>query len=155
MLPNSQVTLVDNSGLKVKYLKSITEKLQLNNIKVICENSEKLAFDVNYREKFDVVTVRALGKLPVICELCIPFLKKGGKFLAYKSLNLDEEIAVSNEILNKTGGKIQNIFEYRIEETYTRKILNIEKIKTTPNIYPRNKKTIKQEFEKQKDKQNG
>ena len=98
---------------------------------------------------------RALGKLPVICELCIPFLKKGGKFLAYKSLNLDEEIAVSNEILNKTGGKIQNIFEYRIEETYTRKILNIEKIKTTPNIYPRNKKTIKQEFEKQKDKQNG
>ncbi len=148
MLPEVKFTLVDNSGLKIKYLKNIVENMQLNNVRAICENCEKLAFDKNYREKFDIVTVRALGKLPVICELCIPFLKKGGIFLAYKSLNLDEEIEISKEVIRDTGGKIQNIFEYKIEEDYTRKILNIEKINSTPSIYPRNRKTIKQLYEK-------
>ena len=150
MLPETKITLVDNSGLKVKYLKNIVEKMQLNNVKIVCENCEKLAHDTNFREKFDIVTVRALGKLPVICELCIPFLRNGGSFLAYKSLNLDEEIEISKEIIKDMGGKIQDIFEYRIEEDYTRKILNIEKIKSTPNIYPRNRKKIKQLYEKEK-----
>ena len=151
MLPDTHFTLVDNSGLKIKYLKSITEEMKLDNTKIICENCEKLAHDKNFREKFDIVTVRALGKLPLICELCIPFLKIGGNFLAYKSLNLDEEIKLAKETIKIAGGEIEDIFEYKIEEDYTRNILNIKKVKKSPDIYPRNKKNIKQELEKKKE----
>lgn len=152
MFPDTQFTLVDNSALKTKYLKNLCEEMNFKNITILCNNCEKLAHNNNYRENFDVVTVRALGKLPVICELSLPFLENGGNFLAYKSLNLDEEIKLSQKIIEAAGGEISGIFEYKLEENYTRKILNIKKIKKTPLLYPRNKKLIKQKLE---DKKNG
>lgn len=130
-----EFTLVESVNKKCIFLKEITKKLNLN-AKVINTRCEELAKNSEFREKFDVVTARAVAKLNTLSEYCIPFLKKGGKFVAYKG-ELDE-LSESLNAINVLGGKFISKEEYSLPlEKGNRKIYVIEKVKETPLKYPR------------------
>ena len=145
ILNNSKVFAVDSTNKKVSFLNNTAQELGLINFTAINGRAEQLAFDNTFREQFDVVTARAVGNLSLICELCIPFLKKGGKFIAYKSSKVEEEINNAISAIEILGGKITEIYEYNLEldENFNRNLVIIEKIKPTPIEYPRKYSTIK------------
>lgn len=135
-------TLLDSLNKRVTFLNNTINALTLTNIKAIHGRAEDFSKNVNYREKFDIVTARAVANLKVLSEYCLPFIKIGGQFIAYKSANCDEEIKDAEEIISLLGGKINEIVDYKIGDN-SRKLIIIEKIKSTPNKYPRNLKQIK------------
>ena len=129
-------TLVESTGKKCEYLKEVVKKLNLN-AEVINARAEDLGKDIKYREKYDFVTARAVAKLNTLCEYCIPFIKKGGYFIAYKGDNKEELLESKNAI------KILGASLYK-EENYLlpfgageRNIYVIKKETETPIKYPR------------------
>lgn len=146
MHPKIEVTLLDSNNKKLKFLELLSEKINVKNIKTVHERAEDY---VNLeRQKFDVVTSRAVSDLEILSELSIPFLKIGGYFIPLKG-KIDDELNRSKEIIKILGGNIKNIFNYElIKENSTRNIILIEKVSDTPNKYPRNYSQIKRIVEK-------
>ena len=138
---NLDITMVEATGKKCEYLSYLIEKLQLKNIKVINKRAEELAFCKEYREKFDYVTARAVAQLNILCEYCIPFIKIGGKFIAYKSCN-DTELEDAKKSINVLGGKLVDTVDKNVEN-FLRRAVIIEKIKNTDKIYPRSNGKIR------------
>lgn len=129
-------TLIESTGKKCEYLKSAVQKLDLNCEKVLNVRAEDGARDFNLREKFDIVTARAVAKLNTLSEYCLPFVKKGGVFIAYKSDK--EDISEAENAIKILGGKIDEIFEYELPENLgKRRAVIIKKISATPLKYPR------------------
>lgn len=130
-------TLVESTGKKCLFLKEAVKELKLENVQVINSRAEDLAKDNKYREKFDHVTARAVARLNSLCEYCIPFIKKGGTFIALKG-NAEEEIEEAKNAVEILGGKYKSIKEYNLPlEDAKRTLIEIEKIKNTPPSYPR------------------
>lgn len=146
MHPKIEVTLLDSNNKKLKFLELLAEKINVKNIKIVHERAEE--YVNRERQKFDVVTSRAVSDLEILSELSIPFLKIGGYFIPLKG-KIDDELNRSKEIIKNLGGNIKNIFNYElIKENSTRNIILIEKISDTPNKYPRNYSQIKRIVEK-------
>lgn len=146
MHPEIEVTLLDSNNKKLKFLELLAEKINVKNIKIVHERAEE--YVNRERQKFDVVTSRAVSDLEILSELSIPFLKIGGYFIPLKG-KIDDELNRSKEIIKNLGGNIKNIFNYElIKENSTRNIILIEKISDTPNKYPRNYSQIKRIVEK-------
>lgn len=146
MHPGIEVTLLDSNNKKLKFLELLAEKINVKNIKIVHERAED--YVNRERQKFDVVTSRAVSDLEILSELSIPFLKIGGYFIPLKG-KIDDELNRSKEIIKLLGGNIKNIFNYElIKENSTRNIILIEKVSDTPNKYPRNYSQIKRIVEK-------
>ncbi len=142
LFPNLHVTLMDSLDKRVKFLNEVIISLELTGICAIHERAEKGAHSEKYRENFDFSVARAVASLPVLCEYCIPFIKTGGYFIAYKSEKADEEIEVSNNALEKLGGKILKKVSFSlIDSDLQRTLIQIEKEKDTPEVYPRKEGT--------------
>lgn len=139
--PNLKITLLDSLQKRVNYLNEIIKDLNLKDIEAIHTRAEDYA--KQNREKFDVVTARAVANLKILSELCIPMVKVSGSFIAMKA-NIEEEIENSTEILKKLDSKIEKIetFYLPIEQSI-RNIVLIKKINKTNNIYPRRIEKIK------------
>ena len=139
--PNLKITLLDSLQKRVNYLNEIIKELDLKNIEAIHTRAEDYA--KQNREKFDIVTARAVANLKILSELCIPMVKVNGLFIAMKA-NIEEEIENSTEILKKLDSKIEKIetFYLPIEQSI-RNIVLIKKINKTNNIYPRRIEKIK------------
>ena len=139
--PNLKITLLDSLQKRVNYLNEIIKELDLKNIEAIHTRAEDYA--KQNREKFDIVTARAVANLKILSELCIPMVKVNGLFIAMKA-NIEEEIENSTEILKKLDSKIEKIetFYLPIEQSI-RNIILIKKINKTNNIYPRRIEKIK------------
>lgn len=129
-------TLVESTGKKCEFLKTAVKELELKNVTVINERAEILARDPVYREKFDVCCARAVARLNTLSEYCIPFIKKGGKFIAYKA-DADEELKEASTAVFRLGGNISEICRYRLPNYGVRTLICIEKIKPTSTRYPR------------------
>lgn len=134
--PSLDITLVDSVNKKVTFLNEVIDKLNLKNIRAIHSRIEDLAHQINYRESFDFVLARAVAKLNTLCEYALPFLKQNGKFLAYKSEDIEQEIQLSKNAINTLGGKIEKIVDCDFENM-VRKILVINKLSATSSTYPR------------------
>lgn len=146
MHPEIEVTLLDSNNKKLKFLELLAEKINVKNIKIVHERAED--YVNRERQKFDVVTSRAVSDLEILSELSIPFLKIGGYFIPLKG-KIDDELNRSKKIIKNLGGNIKNIFNYElIKENSTRNIILIEKVSDTPNKYPRNYSQIKRIVEK-------
>lgn len=146
MHPEVEVTLLDSNNKKLKFLELLAEKINVKNIKIVHERAED--YVNRERQKFNVVTSRAVSDLEILSELSIPFLKIGGYFIPLKG-KIDDELNRSKEIIKLLGGNIKNIFNYElIKENSTRNIILIEKVSETPNKYPRNYSQIKRIVEK-------
>lgn len=135
-------TLLDSLNKRINFLNNTIQTLNLKNIEAMHGRAEDFAKINDYREKFDITTARAVANLKVLSEYCLPFVKVGGQFIAYKSGNCEEEINEAKQIICELGGKISKVIDYNIVEN-SRKLVIIEKIKETPKKYPRPTKQIK------------
>lgn len=135
-------TLLDSLNKRINFLNNTIQTLNLKNIEAMHGRAEDFAKLSDYREKFDITTARAVANLKVLSEYCLPFVKVGGQFIAYKSGNCEEEINEAKQIIFELGGKISKIIDYNIGEN-SRKLVIIEKTKETPKKYPRPIKQIK------------
>lgn len=133
-----KITLVDSLNKRINFLKELIESLKLKNIQAIHSRAEELARNKEYREKFDIIVSRAVAPLNVLVEYTLPFLKISGKLIAMKGSNAQEEIQQGKKAINVLGGKIEQIEKITLPDTdIQRNIIIIQKIKNTPNTYPR------------------
>ncbi|MBP3370795.1 MAG: 16S rRNA (guanine(527)-N(7))-methyltransferase RsmG, partial [Clostridia bacterium] len=97
--PDVKILGLDSTSKRIEYVKGTASKLGLSNVSAISGRAEELGRDAEFREKFDVATARAVAALPILCEICIPFVKLGGKFVAMKaSHGVEESISAANAI---------------------------------------------------------
>ena len=132
-------TLIESVGKKCNFLNLVKNTFNFENFEVKNARCEDLAKDNIYRENFDFSIARAVANLSTLCEYMLPFVKVGGKMIAYKSVN-DEEIENAKNAIDILGGKISEIIKYSLPENMgERYLVIIEKIKNTPQKYPRGK----------------
>lgn len=135
---NYKITLLDSLKKRIDFLSQVTKALDLSDVNLIHERAEDYGQNKEIRECYDICVSRAVAPLNVLSEYCIPFVKVGGYFAAYKSDNISQEISNSDNAIKKLGGKIKEIKEISIPATdIIRKIVIIEKIEPTNTRYPR------------------
>jgi 16S rRNA (guanine527-N7)-methyltransferase len=134
-----KVTIIDSLNKRINFLTELTKKLNLNNVNLIHGRAE----DLNQKNFYDLVTSRAVARLNVLVELTLPFVKKGGYFIAYKAINYQEELNESLSGISILGGKLDKVVEYQISQDEKRVLIFIKKIKETKDIYPRHFSKIK------------
>ena len=127
--------LLEATGKKCEFLNDVVKELGLKNVTVINGRAEDLAKDIKFREKFDYCVSRAVARLNVLCEYCMPLVKKGGIFLSYKG-EAEEEISEAASAIEILGGKITEEKKFSLEGA-KRELIVIEKIKSTDLKYPR------------------
>ncbi len=130
-------TLVDSVNKKVDFLNLVVDKLNLKGVKALHERCENLGQKKDFRETYDVCVARAVADLSVLCEYCLPFVKVGGFFIAYKSENVEDELKKAENAIKTLGAKIKEIHYYNLSEDRKNCLIIIEKIGRTPNQYPR------------------
>lgn len=139
LLPNVQFTLMDSLNKRITFLKEVVKKCGLKNVECIHSRAEELAKDGEYRENYDVCVSRAVANLSVLLEYCIPFIKKGGKFISYKSISSEEELTDSKNAQNKLCCKLKENISFELPDTdIKRNFLIFEKFDHTADKYPRN-----------------
>ncbi len=141
--PNLDVTVVDSLGKRITFLNDVIEQLGLTNIKALHQRAEDHAKD--NRESYDIVTARAVARLSVLSELCLPLVKIGGYFTPLKA-ELNDELYNASDSINELGGTLEKKIEFLLPiENSTRTILKIKKIKKTELKYPRSFGIIKKD----------
>ena len=136
-------TLMEATEKKCEFLSVVVKELGLKKVRIINGRAEELGNDKNYREKYDYCIARAVARLNVLSEYCMPFVKVDGKFVAYKG-NAAEETEEAKPAIALLGGKITNVYEFSLpNEEGKRNIIEVEKVKNTPSLYPRANGKIK------------
>ncbi len=136
--PHIQVTIVDSLNKRISFLNHLATILKLENVHFVHDRAETFGVNPNYREAYDVVTARAVARMSVLSELCLPLVKVGGHFLAMKALNAKDELEKGQKAISTLGGKVEDIFTFTLPiEESERNILVIKKEKQTPKKYPR------------------
>lgn len=135
---NYKVTLLDSLRKRIDFLSEVAKSLELKDVNLIHGRAEDFGQNEIYREKFDICVSRAVAPLNVLSEYCLPFVKVGGYFAAYKSESISEEIMQSESAINKLGGRVKEVKEIGLPNTeIVRKIVIIEKYESTNKKYPR------------------
>lgn len=130
-------TLVESTGKKCTFLNRVVDNLELKSVQVENIRAEDGARDKKMREKFDFACARAVARLNTLCEYCLPYVKVGGKFIAYKGA-CDDEVKEAANAIKILGGEVEKILKYELPEGYgSRSLIVIKKIKNTPSAYPR------------------
>lgn len=140
LCPSLKVTLLDSLRKRVDFLNESTEKLHLTDIKAVHGRAEDLGKDSLYREQYDFAVSRAVAKMTVLSEICLPFVKPGGIFAAYKTADSADEVETASEAIRILGGDSDHIdtFSYPIEGfDVERELFLIKKKNSTPEKYPR------------------
>lgn len=127
---------MDSLNKRVNFLNEVAKKNNLE-IKTLHSRAEDAGRKKDEREKYDTALSRAVARLNVLCEYCIPFLKIGGIFIAMKGPDLSEELDEAKSAIKLLGGEIISVNEFNLDVAGKRTIVVIKKIKTTPNAYPR------------------
>lgn len=136
--PHIKVTLLDSLNKRIKFLNQIADELDLEDVITLHGRAEDYAKKEEYREKFDLCASRAVANLSTLSEYCLPFIKKGGCFISYKSADSENEIQKSEKALTILGGKIKKIDKFMLPGSdMGRALVMIEKVKSTPWKYPR------------------
>ena len=138
--PDVNVYALDSTLKKLKYIEETANLLELDNIKIVSGRAEELGKTVNYRERFDIVTARAVASLNVLTELCVPFVKLGGSFISMKGSAAESEIlSAKSGIIQLGGTKFEDItFNLSYNNVdLQRHIVISKKIKNTPDSFPR------------------
>lgn len=136
--PSLRLTLLDSLQKRVNWLR---ETLEAMGVEADCIAARAEEYD--HRELFDIATSRAVARLNILCELCLPFVKIGGRFVAMKAAAADEELREAERAIRLLGGKVEKIAPYTIDEAQRYAIV-IRKVKPTPVQYPRRFAKIKQ-----------
>ena len=136
--PDLKVTLLDSLDKRIKFLLAVTDALKLRNVRMQHGRAEEFGVKPEWRDSFDVSGARAVAGLPVLLEYCLPYVRKGGIFLAMKGPGADGEAASSERALKILGGRIVEIRSFLLPGTdMERNLVVVEKIAPTPKGYPR------------------
>ena len=139
--PTLHVTLLDSLQKRVNWLKTILPELGVDATCIAARAEEYVA---EHREAYDVATSRAVARLNILSELCLPYVKVGGKFLALKGAMAQAEADEAKTAIEALGGRLSEIREYPVGEA-THRIVVVEKVRPTPKAYPRKFAKIKQQ----------
>ncbi len=135
--PDLQFDLFESVGKKCEFLRVATEKLFLNKMHIYNIRAEDAARVDSFRERYDYATARAVARMNTLSEYCLPFVKVGGQFIAYKGGD-NEEISEANAAYGKLGARLKEVYSYELPEGYgARRLAVVEKTKKTPEKYPR------------------
>lgn len=140
--PDLSVTALDATEKRVRYVADTAARLGISNLTAVCMRAEDGAkTGAPLRESFDFVTARAVARLPILAELCLPFVRVGGRFLAMKGSSAEVEVAEAVRAIPTLGGKLVSVKEERLASGYgteiTRATVEILKVTPTPAAYPR------------------
>ncbi len=136
--PHLHVTIVDSLNKRITFLNHLSEELGLDHMEFVHARAEEFGQNVKYREQFDVVTARAVARLSVLSELCIPLAKQGGSFVALKAAAGAEELKDAKKAISTLGAALKEEFSFLLPvEESERSLFVFDKIKQTPKKYPR------------------
>ena len=134
--PSIRLTLLDSLNKRIQFLETVCRELDLPD--VACVHARAEEFAAEHRETFDLAVSRAVAALPVLCELCLPLVKPGGKFLAMKSVESDPELQEARSAIAQLGGAVEDVTDYTIPGTeVTHRVVRIRKERPTPAGFPR------------------
>lgn len=138
LYPQIEVTIVDSLNKRITFLEELAKTLGLNGVQFIHGRAEEVAQNPKFRESYSLVLARAVARLPVLLELCLPFAKVNGTFIALKGSSGEEEIQESTKAISLLGGELQRREMLQLpNEEAKRTLIWINKIKKTPKQYPR------------------
>lgn len=133
-----KITMLDSLNKRINFLNEVTQKLSLTNMTSIHSRAEDAGQNKNYREKYDFAVSRAVANLTSLSELCLPFVKVGGYFIALKGPNVTEEILDAKNAIKLLGGQIEDVINYEIPTTDLKhNLVVIKKISAISPKYPR------------------
>lgn len=136
--PEIQLTLMDSLNKRVKFLQTVVNELGLEGVECVHARAEEGARNKKYREQFDIAVSRAVARLPILCEYCLPFVKKGGHFLALKGRAFAEEVEEASKAIKVMGGSRTEMREVHLPGLEDKRaIIIVTKTMPTPKAYPR------------------
>lgn len=136
--PSLKLTLLDGQQKRLDWLAAVCKELGLVGISFVHGRAEEESLKPTHREQYDVATARAVAPMNVLCEMCLPYVKVGGHFLAMKSVGSDEELAQASHSIQLLGGKAAGQADYPVPLTdVVHRIISVEKNGPTPTGYPR------------------
>ncbi|MBC2036752.1 16S rRNA (guanine(527)-N(7))-methyltransferase RsmG [Listeria booriae] len=136
--PHLDVTIVDSLQKRITFLDALAAELGLDRVHFHHARAEEFGQNKAFRGTFDLVTARAVARMSVLTELCLPLAKKNGFFLAMKGMQAEQELKIGAKAIATLGGKVRDYFAFSLPvEDSERNLYLIEKVKETPNKYPR------------------
>ena len=138
--PDVTVLAIDSTAKRIGYVSETAQMLGLSNVTAIAMRAEDGSKDAKLRESFDIVTARAVAEMRVLCELCLPYVRLGGKFIAMKGKNAEFELQSAKKAISLLGGRDVSVEEITLKgngETLTHPLIIINKKEKTPANYPR------------------
>ena len=136
--PHLHVTIVDSLNKRITFLNHLSEQLKLENVNFVHARAEEFGQNAKYREQFDVVTARAVARLSVLSELCVPLAKNGGYFVALKAAAGPDELKDAKKAISTLGVELKEEFAFLLPvEESERTLYVFDKVKNTPKKYPR------------------
>ena len=138
IFPSINITLFDSLQKRLTFLNGVISELGLTGIHTCHGRAEEAGHMADMREQYDLCVSRAVANLPVLSELCLPFVKVGGKFVSYKSDKGSEELSSSKHALEVLGGSVCKEDIFTLEDNdMVRNLIIIDKVKNCPKTYPR------------------
>ncbi len=136
--PKIDLVLLDSLNKRVKFLNEVINGLGLKNIIAVHGRAEDFGKKEDYRGKFDLCVSRAVAKLSILSEYCMPYVKLKGSFISYKAGNIQDELSESGKAIEALGGIVEQVESFQLPGTdMERTLIKIKKIKGTPKEYPR------------------
>ncbi|TMN22271.1 16S rRNA (guanine(527)-N(7))-methyltransferase RsmG [Lentibacillus cibarius] len=136
--PELQVTIVDSLKKRIHFLEQLATNLNLTGIAFYHDRAENFAANRTFRESFDIVMARAVAKMSVLSELCLPLAKKHGTFIAMKGASAEEEVTEAKNAFKTLGGELVTTHSFQLpQENSDRSIVILHKVHNTPKKYPR------------------
>ena len=136
--PNIKVTIVDSLQKRIGFLNHLATQLELTDVAFYHDRAETFGKNTKFRESFDTVMARAVARMSVLSELCIPLVKKNGVFIAMKGAQATEELETGKIAIEVLGGEIESSNTFTLpEENSERSIVLVRKKRQTPKKYPR------------------
>lgn len=133
---NIKVTIIDALNKRINFLNDLSKELNLDNVKALHIRAEEYAKEK--RNSFDVVTARAVARLNVLTELCLPLVKVGGVFVAMKGSDSNIELEEAKNAINVLGGKLEKVINFELPDNAgSRTLIVIKKVSNTKDKYPR------------------
>lgn len=133
-----KVTLLDSLNKRINFLEEVKKELKLDNVECVHSRAEDGGRNPLYREKFDLCVSRAVARLNVLCEYCMPFVAVGGYFISLKGPDVTEELAEAQKAITLLGGSVEKVVDIAIPNSdITHSAVVIKKIKPVSKTYPR------------------
>ena len=138
LYPGLKLTLLDSLNKRIRYLQTVVEELGLTDVRCIHARAEEAARQKEYREQFDIAVSRAVARLPILAEYCLPFVKKGGIFAALKGMQYEQEAQEARKALWMLGGQLAAVHPVQLPGLEDKRaVIYVRKTGKTPAAYPR------------------